>query len=287
MTQYVAAILREWREEIPLKPGAYVVLLSDSADAGIVARRAGMHVRDTLLVMHPGPRTSFAHLLRAPLAEKSTVEQVLATGTGAIHIKACRVQTEERIQASAGPVGGYHGSPSSYEKGTGVLLRDAGYGRWPTNLVLVHGAACRSIGSKKIPGHRGYPNGPGGKSYQYSSSKRGAEVRPNAWAGHADPDGTETIAEYECEPACPVGRMNAMSGERPATLTGRADPEEGHANRSSVVKPGIFGVSGHGIVYADSGGAARYYVQVADESELMGWLLRLIKPPTGQVLFAV
>jgi hypothetical protein len=292
---FTAALLYDW-QEADLLPGAYVVLLTTTNEAGVRARRAGMHLRDTLLVVRPGPQTSFAFLLRKPLAEKSTIDQVLATATAALNIAPCRVATTEDLNGGAYAAGGRAQSlTGDQRKGRSLGMfepeRSAGVfkqpiGRWPTNLVLVHGPACQSVGTKKIPGHKGYPNGPGGKSFQYSSDKRGAEVRPNAWAGHADADGLETVTEYVCQADCPVGLMNAESGECAATLTGRADPTAGHANPSLVQKPGLFNVSGAGTVYADSGGAARYYVQVRDEAELLAWFRTLTSTPGG-LLFEV
>lgn len=247
---YAAAILRSW-EDVALLPGAYVVLLSEKTEPAIQARRHGFQLRDTLAIVRSGPRVSFAFLFRKEIEEKTVAHQVLATGTGAINIDACRISKKT--------------------------------GRWPTNLMLVHGGSCQSVGTRRIPGHKGYPNGPGGKSYQYTSNKRGSEVRPNAWAGHADADGLESVEDWSCEAGCPIALMNQQSGERPATLTGRADPTMGYENPSLAQKPGLFNVSGMGIVYADSGGAARYYVQAPSEADVLTWIRALITPPEGQL----
>lgn len=198
------------------------------------------------MIIGPGARIRFALLFRSPLVAKNVIHQALETNSGPLNIETCRVK-----------------------------------GRWPTNLMFVHSENCRPSGTKRIPGHKGYPNGPGGKSYQYTSKKRSTEVRPQAWAGHADAEGMETIDTWSCGPECLVDRLNDQSGDRPATLTGRASPDVIYDNPSLVKKPGLFGVSGSSFVYADSGGAARYYVQVKSENEALDWFRRLITPPTG------
>lgn len=64
---------------------------------------------------------------------------------------------------------------------------------------------CRRVGTKRVRGHKGYPKGPGGKSMHYSDQEsRGQEVRPNAWPGHADPDGYEQVDDWICVESCPV-----------------------------------------------------------------------------------
>ncbi len=53
--------------------------------------------------------------------------------------------------------------------------------------------------------------------------------------------------------------LDAQTGDRPSTLTGRAAPGAKHANPSDANKPGMFGVGGGGAVYADSGGPSRFF----------------------------
>lgn len=117
-----------WTDAVAaLLPGAHVaVLANEEADrVGIEGRMIGLEVRDTLAVLRAGPRTSYVLLFRKPLVKETVAEQVLATGTGAINIDACRV----------GLVG---------------EVEDDLSGRWPTNLVLVHGPRCQNVGTKKV-----------------------------------------------------------------------------------------------------------------------------------------
>ncbi len=111
----------------------------------------GMELRDTLLVLRPGPRAGFAFLFRTPLSEQGVTTQILATATGGLNIDACRV-----------PSGGEHFRSTVKGRGGGMLLGDPREGaslgmfqanatfeptnhpggRWPPNVLLVHAAAC-------------------------------------------------------------------------------------------------------------------------------------------------
>lgn len=134
-------------------------------------------------------------------------------------------------------------------------------GRWPANLFLEHQRDCEMTGTKKIAGHAGYPNGPGGKSMHYSSEARGVVVRSAPWHGHADSDGTETVTIWNCADGCSVRDLNEQGGNRPSTLVGRADPTETHEHPAMARPASWFGSGGVECVYADNGGASRYFVQ--------------------------
>lgn len=67
-----------------------------------------------------------------------------------------------------------------------------------------------------------------------------------------------------CVPGCAVRAIGEQSGERVATLTGRADPTQTHANPATAHPPAWFGTRTNGnggAVYADSGTAARFFPQ--------------------------
>jgi site-specific DNA-methyltransferase (adenine-specific) len=44
------------------------------------------------------------------------------------------------------------------------------------------------------------------------ATSRGSEVRPEAWPGHADADGNETVETWDCTPDCPVRLLDEQSG---------------------------------------------------------------------------
>lgn len=70
------------------------------------------------------------------------------------------------------------------------------------------------------------------------------------------------FSQFECDPTCPIQAIDKQSGIRPSTLAGRADPTTTHANASSQEDAnGLFWGNGGGQVYADSGGASRFFSQ--------------------------
>ncbi len=106
-----------------LKPGEHIAVVTSNELDAIEYRFAGLELRDTLLVLRPGPRVGFVFLFRKPLAESNTVQQMLATGTGAINIDATR----------------FH-------------RNGIGSGRWPANLVLIHGSDCKRDALTSVEG---------------------------------------------------------------------------------------------------------------------------------------
>ena len=123
----------------------------------------------------------------------------LENGCGALNIDAGRIGSEEitinTFDDGAKPFGNGAGHEYTTRKQTG---------RWPSNLILSHSIECKCIGEEVVPGHKGYPNGPGGKSFQYSSDARSADVRPDAWEGIPD----STVEKYECVEGCPVDGLH-------------------------------------------------------------------------------
>jgi len=162
-------------------------------------------------------------LCRAPLSEKSIAANVLAHGTGALNVDACRYA---------------YGDPA-----------------WP--------------GPQDKP--TGYPNGPGGKSHHYSSDKRSADVRPDAWEATAlgrwpanviaIPKSSRAERERGCE-----GLTARTGAEATASKEGQArlDSPRTGAGRS-----------------ADE---VRNHHPTVKPVNLLRWLSRLVTPPGGTVL---
>src|SRR5699024_2143714 len=78
-------------------------------------------------------------LARKPLAEKTVARNVLAHGTGAINIDACRIGTDEDTSRAPSVV-----QDTSAPFGTGIAMGGRGHssGRWPANVLLDHHAAA-------------------------------------------------------------------------------------------------------------------------------------------------
>jgi hypothetical protein len=194
------------------------------------------------------------HLLRKPLSEGNVAANILKHGAGSLNVDATRIGTEVRVNPPAGNT--LNGTV--YAMSVYGMPQDApstvACGRWPANLVLEHLPGCLSTGTRKIEGKRGYPNGPGGKQYGFGD-ERG--TRPNSWPGHADPDGTETIEAWECQPGCPVSDLDSQSGVlAPQGAQKRKDTKD-----SSFLGTGFGGATGS-TFYGDTGGASRFFKQV-------------------------
>lgn len=121
-----------------MKPGAHAVLLGGH-EAALMARGEGLTVRDSFMLLW-GNRTLVAWLVRAPL-EGSIVEAAINHSSRGLAIDASRVETSDDLGRMnvVGPNGQFNpaGGPSraTYDP-------IAASGRWPSNLLLVHGAGC-------------------------------------------------------------------------------------------------------------------------------------------------
>jgi DNA modification methylase len=87
------------------------------------------------------PSTEFWILVRKPLAEKTIVAQVLATGTGAINIDACRTAGIVR-QTTQGASSKIYGGGKGFAPEGRQLSQPHDDGRWPAHLVLSHSEGC-------------------------------------------------------------------------------------------------------------------------------------------------
>ena len=158
-------------------------------------------------------------ILRKPL-EGSVAENTLKHGCGALNIDGTRISTSDSLSGGAyaeNPIERHDGKENwRYERGkAGDYVQPNG--RWPANFILTHKEGCEIKGNKKIKGHKGYPNGPGGiwsKKYQEEHQKDRSltdvkTVKDNeAWVGHADKDGKETISDWACVEGCPVQELD-------------------------------------------------------------------------------
>ena len=168
-------ILNGWSDPpAHLLPGAHIVLLGVYADC-VKARHAKFEVRDTLLVLS-GAGATFAFLLRKPCQAATVAENVLMHGTGALNIDACRVagvpsKPWGQIQAHR-----QWGPGREYEQEM-KEAPDPAAGRWPPNLVFVHGPGCRQAGVSV----------------------------------------GESVPAWDCAPGCLAVALDQQSGERPGS----------------------------------------------------------------------
>lgn len=267
-----------------LPPGTHIVLLSDCPLDGIQGRRFGLELRDTLLILTPlGNR--FAFLFRKAV-EGTVAENTLRYGCGGLNIDACRVQSDGGHFRSTvtGRSGGMviasdtreGAALGMYQPGKGFEPTNSPLGRWPSNLVLVHHAECREVGTRKVRGTTPMGPNPGkrrGVGFQHAGI--------GAASDHADPDGLETLVNWECHESCPVRALDEQSGQ---LTSGRVEP---HHMKNSSKQPSAGGFEG-GFKdfpltgFGDAGGASRFFPQFKDDAELHGWLRTLIGDAPAQ-----
>lgn len=193
-------------------------------------------------------------LARKPVSEPTVAQNVATWGSGALNIDPCRIgvtQIRNRTDSNDG-----WKRPSST---TGEIpVYRSSHGRWPPNLFFAHLEDCTITGTKKVSGHRGYPNGPKGNTRGIYGGFTGTNTA-NEWeqaplAGFADEDGLETVTTWCCAPGCPVGALDQQSGERPGAV--------------SFSRPKNYGASSYQVGdadlqpgYGDTGTASRFFPQ--------------------------
>lgn len=260
-----------------MQPGEHVAIFAADAEAGLEGRRLGLELRDTILVLSHGPKLSFVFLFRKPL-DGTVAEQMVKTGTGGLNVDACRIGTaaaDAKAMERANTPGS--GQLKAHDAGfrgawSGSTPYDTTAGRWPPNVVLVHGLGCRMMGNRRILTGGSGVAATVHASAGYQGSSLGRDSREDGNC-HRNDDGTETVAAWECSPGCPVPLLDEQSGDRPST-----GPHPSSVRGESILRPGQGAYQRQGQLYADSGGASRFFPQFRDEAELRAWIERLISP---------
>ena len=204
------------------------------------------------------------HVLRKPLSEGTVASNVLKHGCGGLNIDASRVGSGLRIQAAAGGIGdgNIYGTADEYALGRGRDYRVGG--RWPANVILQHLDGCRCEGTKRVKGSNPCTSGGGVAHKVYGVANKVYGPYGNKPVNDfTAPDGKETVANWTCEPGCPVARLDEQSGVSTSTGgTRRAGRFAGLYGAFSGENPGS---SAGGL--GDTGGASRFYKQVGGKSD--------------------
>ena len=250
-----------------LRPGAHFIYLADPA-AGVMGRQHGLELRDTMLVLCPEGEI-IAFLYRKPL-EGTVAENILRHGIGALNISRCRVGTEggtRRDGLATKP------NDAGWENMRGHGVMSIGEGRWPTNLVLVHGPDCVHEGTRRFKPTNGSGvavnrnKQPGTmNSWLYKRQSQVGEDRT-----YLEQDGSEAIPSWTCEPGCPVAALDEQSGDCSSPWIGNDSTAKGRTIMGRTT--GSDYVSDP---YRDAGGASRFFPQFANHHDLRDWLLKLI-----------
>jgi site-specific DNA-methyltransferase (adenine-specific) len=191
-------------------------------------------------------------LIRKP-REGTIVETVREHGTGAMNIDACRVEHASAADFAAHAAGvnaikARGGSMDNSWKNSSDLSGASDVteaGRWPSHLLLSHSENCQRVGNKKVKA------APAWNDNRPPSLFTGKETSP---VHHADADGTETVADWECVENCPVRLLDEQSGVT------RNGGQNATSDRSSSMHDGGLGPNREPTQFAgDEGGASRYF----------------------------
>ncbi len=173
------------------------------------------------------------HVLREGLPKGLPVARnVLERGTGALSIDEARVQ-------GPNPVEGIRG-------------------RWPSNVIMVHQAGCRVDGVVRVR------CGSGAADYSPTGVQGPTGVTKNVRTGahYGDSDGREAAVNWVCADHCPAAALNSQSGwsqsSQGLTIHMRAETSSWRERGGSYTPGRVWESVGHG----DSGGAARFFLQV-------------------------
>lgn len=205
------------------------------------------------------PSTEFWFLARKPFVG-TLAANLLAHGTGALNIEACRVQGAHAYTPKGIRPGTHNIVGDDWDGGNQQEVRAAG--RWPPDLVLSHAPGpqgCQRVGTKRVRSTAAHPlfSNPDAKPLCWGSiTQRSGET-----VNYGDSDGLEEVDAWECVQDCPVGILDAQSGVlrsgnvQDGVLRRGSDKTRncyGHFAPQDVETPPIYG---------DEGGASRFFPQ--------------------------
>jgi hypothetical protein len=206
------------------------------------------------------------HVLRKPLSEGTVAANTLKHGTGGLNIDASRIGVEERTYKGSGVSQmRYTDGRAGLTDGRGRDMEFSVSGRWPANVILQHLDGCRCDGVKRVGGtgtavrHRGVKD-----TFLYGG-RIGYLPVGTPDLGYADKDGKETVANWICEPGCPVARLDEQSGVTKST-GGRIGNAQGIYTNQGRTGWGTGHEAGDP-GFGDTGGASRFYKQVGGKTD--------------------
>ena len=265
--------------------GSHIVVLRTPANyisTAISLEDLGWEVRDCIKI-GSSDNTLQVGLFRKPFAG-SIANNVLENGCGGLNIDATRIK-------GGGTLDNWKPSTFSNRNGSGLSkshiagskdktteendekMRESQLasiekmnqdGRFPANLIFSHSESCERKGNKIVKGNGHVP-------------KKG---KGNPFGGTNDVPQEESyfkeeiVADYDCEPDCPIHKLDLQSGITKSSKPKKSD--ERIENNNQVYGKGL-GVHNPQNSHKDSGGASRFFFTYKNEEELLRYLETLIK----------
>jgi DNA modification methylase len=222
-----------------------------------------------------------------PKSAGSFARNVLEHGTGALNIDASRVSwgsdkptQEEWNRAGSSGAAGANGFMGQISPGMKQAYADGKMpvpsGRWPANVITSHCPECQEVGSKRVKA-----DAPGNVKWSETTKNAFGSFEARSMVSHADEDGNEEVAAYECLAgcaacglavlvasggdagacacgharawSCPCAELDAQSGDTGAH--GRAEKDREYTNR-------VYGAGrdpSHAVEADAAGGASRFF----------------------------
>lgn len=269
----------EWEDVLSeLVPGSNVMIWCDRLEYPRLCCEVedqGLEIRDCLTVIAPD-QTLMILWAMVPVAG-TFAANALEHGVAGLNINAGRISISGVRQATAGTrtvKWGVQEGGCSYVKGTGATFTTEG--RFPANFILMHHPECECVGTKKVKSHN-----PDNKQLSRKEDVTVAygKFTSRSTVGYADEDGTEEVADWNCDPACPVSQLDLMTmdkihsagSQKPAT-------QYGETEAGSVLNFGTHGLGG--ARFGDSGGASRFFKQVQNFDDLKSYLESMLIMPS-------
>jgi len=193
------------------------------------------------------------HLLRKPLSEKTVAANTTKHGVGGLNIDASRIEGPAWTWGTQTDIrgGGYGSKRPSDGDVFATNVQSNPKGRWPANLILQHLDGCRCEGVKRV-------KGAGWRDTDRRTTMLRGNVAPAASNSrhHVDKDGKESVANWICEPGCPIKALDEQSGVR---AKGNLPSQQNTASWKMSSKGKNLTPE---INYGDTGGASRFFKQV-------------------------
>ena len=263
----------------------YVVAVGSYDDLDVMAfrfRSRGIEIRDCLSVQTTeDPR--FILLGRREM-DDSVVRSVVRDGTGALMLGACRIGVEQRTYDLKGAAENLNqltreGNDQDDAKGLGAYGIEAKQvrigektvrGRFPANLIFVHGEGCRKVGTKKVKNTSGSVSG--NEPSAVTKNAYGDFQGRKSFNAYKNEDGKEEVPDWNCQPDCPVRLVDEQSGVLESGFM-----EAGVTFTCNSQSYGKFSGVTQRDTYGDEGGASRFFKQVQTEDGLDEYLNKLIR----------
>lgn len=251
-----------------LQPGEHVTLLTSPASVdqvGFAARRSGLEVRDCFSVQTPSG-SLMALLVRMPFGN-TVVTQMVKHGVGVVGIDQCRLSVHKNDPNKRQPaLRDKSKALGRFESGlvAGYRAATLTQGRFPSNLLLVHGPDCECVGTKRVKGTN--PIGP-------NPGTGGKATYEGGWSGssnhdYTSNDGTEEVTAWDCQPDCPVRLLDQQSGVTTSAKSKTFHSEYGGKSHTGFMR----GWSDPDSQYEDTGGASRFFYQATNLDDLESYL---------------